>query len=84
MPRGNPRPKPRKKTRPRPRTPKAAAPDARYLWGIAEIAHEISRDYDAVAHMLHRGLFRSVRKVGERWCAEREALHAELRGEAAE
>jgi hypothetical protein len=54
--------------------------NGRYAWGTEAIAKEIGRSPNATYHMLHRGLIRSAHKVGNLWVAEREALHAEMRG----
>lgn len=52
------------------------------LWGAEEIAEFIKRSRMATYHLLKNGRL-PARKVGENWCASREALRKFLVGEAA-
>ena len=71
--------KPRRK-----RAVKAApTPTSRYAWGLRAIAAEIGRTINATDWMLRSGAIKSAHKVGDRWVADIETLHRELRGESA-
>jgi hypothetical protein len=77
---------PRKKTKPAPRRKRAATStptSSRYAWGVAAIAAEIGRSAHATDWMIRSGAIKSAHKVGDRWVADIEQLHRELRGETA-
>jgi hypothetical protein len=83
MPRGNPHPKPRQKQAaptPAPAAPAPARPP-RYVWGIEAIGAEVDVAANVMDHMIRSGAVKTPRKVGGKWCADREKLHAEMRGE---
>jgi hypothetical protein len=51
------------------------------VWGVDGISQVIGRTPRQAHHLLERGFIKSARKVGGRWCANREKLIAELSGE---
>ena len=50
-------------------------------WGVDEIARVANRTPRQMFHLLATGQIRSARKIGGRWCANREKLLAELSGQ---
>ncbi len=50
-----------------------------YVWGAVAIAAEIDRTPRQTFHLLERGHL-PARKVGDKWVARREELHAFLSG----
>jgi hypothetical protein len=50
------------------------------LWGAEAIGREINRTKRQVYHIADRGLLRSIRRVGNSLCANRNALLAEIGG----
>jgi hypothetical protein len=61
-----------------------AQPDSSHplAWGVDEIAKVIGRTTRQAHHILSRGQIKSVRKVGGKWVANRDALLRELSGGA--
>ncbi len=53
----------------------------RILWGAEAIAREIGRPVRATFRLLEAGEL-PARKVGGKWAADRDVLHAFFRGEA--
>ncbi|TPN45303.1 DNA-binding protein [Mesorhizobium sp. B1-1-9] len=54
----------------------------RPVWGAKAIGHEIGRTERQAYHMLEAGLL-PARKVGDKWVADANQLHALIKGEAA-
>jgi len=50
------------------------------VWKAEGIAKEINQTPRQVYHLLSRGVIKSARQVGGRWCADREALRREFGG----
>ena len=69
--------------RKRARTVTSTPTSSRYAWGLRAIAAEIGRTMNATDWMLRSGAIKSAHKVGDRWVADIETLHRELRGESA-
>jgi hypothetical protein len=52
----------------------------RPVWGAAAIGREINRTERQTHHLLARGLIKSARRIGGRWCASPAALRREFGG----
>jgi len=48
------------------------------LWGAEEIARVINRTPRQTHHLLHRGAITAAKKVGGRWCADRNGLRRQF------
>jgi hypothetical protein len=65
-------------------TPVPTAPvPTGFVWGAFEIGEVIGRNARQTHHLASTGKLKSVRKVGSQWCANVDALLAELRCEDA-
>jgi len=52
------------------------------VWEAAGIAKEINRTARQVYHLLARGAIPAARRVGGRWCADRNELRRQFSGSA--
>jgi hypothetical protein len=52
--------------------------ESKLAWGAKEIGAEIERSPRQVHHLLKRGLIKSARQIGGRYCAGRAALRKEF------
>jgi hypothetical protein len=52
----------------------------RPVWGATAIGREINRTERQVHHLLAKGLIKSARRIGGRWCASPAALRREFGG----
>jgi hypothetical protein len=49
------------------------------LWGAEAIARVINRTRRQTHHLLNRGAIDAAKKIGGRWCAERNELRRQFR-----
>jgi hypothetical protein len=50
------------------------------LWGAEEIARVINRTRRQTHHLLNRGAIDAAKKIGGRWCANKERLREQFCG----
>jgi hypothetical protein len=50
------------------------------LWGAAAIARFINRTRRQTHHLLNRGAIDAAKKIGGRWCANKEGLREQFCG----